>query len=249
MENTVFAGMSDLAVVLKRAERVAVLTGAGISRDSGLRTFREPGTGLWAEYNPEEICTPQAFHRNPGLVWEWHEHQRSLVEQARPNAAHLALAELERYVASVTVITQNFDGLHQEAGSTRVLELHGNIRRVRCSREWTLVDTPGAGSEVPPRCPSCGAFLRHEVVWFGESLPPQVWEEAIDATASCDVFLSIGTSGVVQPAASLPDLAYSAGASVAYVNLDVEPGVYPPVYHICGGASEVLPALLQMAWG
>jgi NAD-dependent deacetylase len=234
---------------LREATRVAVLTGAGISAESGIPTFRDALTGLWARYRPEDLATPEAFARDPRLVWEWYAWRRQLVRRARPNAGHYALARLERLVADVVLVTQNVDGLHQRAGSSRVVELHGNILRATCSREGTVVDRWEDGPDVPPRCPACRAPLRPDVVWFGESLPPDALRAARDAASACNLFLSIGTSNVVEPAASIPWLAASAGAEVLVINTTAEgQRTGPRIHHLLGAAGDVLPALLAAAW-
>src|SRR5690606_23111653 len=186
--------------------------------ESGLPTFREPQTGLWARYRPEELATPEAFARDPELVWRWYEWRRSLVAAAEPNAAHRALVRIEALVPRFTLITQNVDGLHERAGSRGVIELHGRIQRTKCSREGTVVEARDDDGSVPPRCGSCGAALRPDVVWFGESLPAGALERAADAAADCDVLLVIGTSGVVYPAAGLVPIARRAGAAIVVVN-------------------------------
>jgi NAD-dependent deacetylase len=178
-----------------RPERVVVLTGAGVSADSGIPTFRGAG-GLWRDFRPEELATPEAFRRDPALVWEWYEWRRDLIRKALPNAAHEALARLEEAV----VVTQNVDGLHARAGSRDIVELHGNIFRVRCTRERTIRDQRGPFAKMPPHC-ECGALLRPDVVWFGEMLPEDAIARAVGAIQSADLLLVIGTSGVVYPAA------------------------------------------------
>ena len=238
----------ELIIALRNAKYVAVLTGAGISAESGIPTFRDAQVGLWAQYDPEDLATPDAFARDPRLVWEWYAWRRSLVEQAQPNPGHLALAEMERRVPQFTLITQNVDGLHRRAGSKHVLELHGNITRVKCSVEQIFVEDWPATSDVPPRCPQCLAMLRPAVVWFGERLPEQENREAFTAAAECDLFLSIGTSALVQPAASLPRVAQRSGASVAIINPDSAAQRYPGAYSVEGPAGEVLPALLKAVW-
>ncbi|HLU26347.1 MAG TPA: NAD-dependent deacylase [Longimicrobiales bacterium] len=234
---------------LRAAEHVVALTGAGISAESGLPTFREKQTGLWARYRPEELATPEAFARQPDLVWKWYEWRRSLVAAAEPNAGHLALVALERRAPRFTLITQNVDGLHHRAGSRNVVELHGRITRTKCSVEGRIVDTWPETEEVPPRCPSCGAPLRPDVVWFGEPLPEEAFRRAVDAASACDVFLSIGTSGVVFPAASLLPLAARSGATVAVVNTrPQEGGLVPDAYLLLGPAAAMLPALVRAVW-
>jgi NAD-dependent deacetylase len=178
-----------------RPERVVVLTGAGVSADSGIPTFRGAG-GLWRDFRPEELATPEAFRRDPALVWEWYEWRRDLIRKALPNAAHEALARLEEAV----VVTQNVDGLHARAGSRDIVELHGNIFRVRCTREGTIRDRREPFAKMPPHC-ECGALLRPDVVWFGEMLPEDAIARAVGAIQSADLLLVIGTSGVVYPAA------------------------------------------------
>jgi NAD-dependent deacetylase len=236
---------------LRRARHVAVLTGAGVSAESGLPTFRDALTGLWAKHRPEDLATPEAFERNPALVWDWYRMRREAALRAEPNPAHLALARLEDLVPRLTIITQNVDGLHRRAGSRTVVELHGDITRVRCSRESTPADTwvePPAGGE-PPKCDGCGAYLRPDVVWFGETLPEKALHRAWAAVYHCDFFLAVGTSNLVEPAATLPWLAAAQGAMVAVVNTTMDgqrSGI--GIHHLTGAAGEVLPGLLESAW-
>lgn len=170
---------------------MAVLTGAGISAESGVPTFRDAQTGLWERYRPEDLATPEAFARDPELVWSWYAWRRELVGGVEPNAGHRALVDLEVRVPRFTLATQNVDGLHRRAGNRNVLELHGDISRTICSRERVAVDTEGVEGE-PPACPECGAYLRPEVVWFGEALPTEAFERAHEAACESDVFLSVG---------------------------------------------------------
>jgi NAD-dependent deacetylase len=238
----------QLAETLREARRVTVLTGAGVSAESGLPTFREAQTGLWAKYRPEDLATPEAFGRDPRLVWEWYAWRRELVARAAPNAGHRALAALRSRVPELTLITQNVDGLHQQASSANVIELHGNIGRTKCSVENVVIESWPATDAVPPPCPRCGGLLRPDVVWFGERLPELALAEAARAAQECDLFLSVGTSGVVEPAASLPLLAADRGATVIFVNLEVSNAASPPLYTINGPSGQVLPALLDAAW-
>lgn len=238
----------QLIETLRTARRVGVLTGAGISAESGLATFRDRLTGLWERYDLEDLVTTQALQRNPGLVWDWFADMRAKMAQATPNPAHLALAELERRVPHFTLFTQNIDGLHQRAGNQRVFELHGNIFRTKCNRDQTIVAEWLDTGESPPLCPRCGDILRPDVVLFGEMLPMDAWGVAGDETPRCDLFLSIGTSGAVEPAASLPRYALQVGATVVVINLDVQTAVAPKYYTFHARAGELLPALVRAAW-
>lgn len=236
---------SDLIGAFRSARRITALTGAGISAESGVPTFREAQTGLWAKYDPTELATSDAFRRNPKLVWEWYEWRRDLVAKARPNPGHMALARMANHVHNFTLITQNVDGLHQRAGSESVIELHGNIHRAKCVREDTVVETWKNDGQIPPRCPRCGDYLRPDVVWFGEAMPYSEWRAASEAAWRCDLFLCLGTSALVQPAASLPFRALERGAVVIEVNPDDTP-LTPHVTHaLRGKAGEVLPELVD----
>ena len=245
--------MVDAALLesLRRARHIAVLTGAGVSAESGLPTFRDALSGMWARHRPEDLATPEAFERNPGMVWEWYRMRREGALRAEPNPAHHALARLEELVPRVTLITQNVDGLHRRAGSRTVIELHGDITRVRCSLEGVVAEAweePPPGGE-PPRCIGCGSYLRPAVVWFGEALPEKALRRAWAAAYECDLFLAVGTSNLVEPAASLPWLAAAQGAIVAVVNTSMDgqrSGV--GIHHLTGRAGEVLPDLLDAAW-
>ena len=240
---------AELIRFLRSATHLAVLTGAGVSAESGLRTFRDAQTGIWAQYKPEDLATPEAFERNPELVWEFYAARRLKTGEVQPNPGHYALAEMGRRVPHFTLVTQNIDGLHQSAGSKDVIELHGNIRRVRCTdgcglfTEWE--DVP---SQVPT-CPKCGAKLRPDVVWFGERLPPEALEAALQAARTCQAFFSIGTSGLVQPAASLAYMARQRGAVVVEVNAE-ETLLTPSVdYFFQGKSGGILPELVKEVWG
>lgn len=239
---------ADLVERLRSARRVAVLTGAGVSAESGIPTFRDALTGLWANFRAEELATPEAYDRNPELVWRWYRTRRLAVAAAQPNAGHRALVRLAECVP-VTLITQNVDGLHVRAGSREVIELHGNITRVKCSREHIVVEEFADTDELP-FCPRCGAGLRPDVVWFGELLPAGALERAQDAARAADVFLSVGTSNIVEPAASLPWIAARAGATVIVVNLSDEGQRAGPGIHLLRGPSGVvLPELVGALTG
>lgn len=237
-----------LVAALRAARHVAVLTGAGVSAESGLPTFRDAQTGLWARYSPEELASPQAFHRNPALVWSWYAERRRMALAAAPNPGHSALAALEALVPRLTLITQNVDGLHRRAGSSDPIELHGNLTRARCSVDGTVYTSWSEAEEGPPRCPACGARLRPDVVWFGELIPEEALARAWHAATTCDLFLSVGTSGMVEPAASLPRLAYRSGASVAMINLDVTDSAEERLFYHNARSGELLPALVAAAF-
>ncbi len=234
---------------LRKGQRIVALTGAGVSAESGLRTFRDAQNGLWAQYRPEDLASPKAFARNPKLVWDWYAWRREALKGARPNPGHEALAKIEQLVPHFTLITQNVDGLHHLAGSQNVLELHGNIQRVRCSQCAHLAEAWSEDGEDVPRCALCGGMLRPDVVWFGEALPRSALEAAVEAARSCDVFFSIGTSGVVQPAASLPFAAKNRGAVVVEINLEPTPLTAKADFFLQGKSGEILPALVQAVWG
>ena len=235
--------------LLSTATRVAVLTGAGISAESGIPTFRDAMTGLWSQFRPEDLATPEAFAANPKRVWEWYASRRERVAKVAPNAGHRALADLERRIPHFALITQNVDGLHTQAGSRNVIELHGNLMVDRCFAEGRVLTPADELPGTPPRCARCGAPARPGVVWFGEALPPQALDDALAAATSCEVFLSIGTSTLVEPAASLPFAALEAGAAVIEVNPTSTPLSARATIVLTGAAGEVLPRLVGASWG
>ena len=238
----------SLVGAIAAARTVAVLTGAGISAESGVPTFRDAQTGLWAQFDPQKLATPDAFRRNPKLVWDWYAWRRKLVSRAEPNAGHRALAVLEGRVSDFVLITQNVDGLHRRAGSRNVVELHGNIGRVKCSRENTVVEHWTEISDEVPRCAGCGALLRPDVVWFEENLPADALRAAEDAARRCQIMLVVGTSAEVYPAAALPDYAKSAGATIVEINPNPTPLSDATDYVLRAPAAVVLPALVAAAW-
>lgn len=233
---------------IREADHIVMLTGAGVSKESGIPTFREAQTGLWAQYDPMELATPQAFGRNPQLVWEWYTWRRSLVAAAEPNPGHFAIVQIAALAPSFSLITQNVDGLHQRAGSRSVIELHGSIQRTKCAHEDNVVETWTEDGSTPPHCPRCGGLLRPDVVWFGETLPEKAIEDAWNATESADVFISVGTSGLVEPAASLPRIALSRDAVVAEINTMPTPLTIDAHYAIQGASGEILPDLVAQVW-
>jgi NAD-dependent deacetylase len=227
---------------------VAVLSGAGISAASGIPTFRSAPGSLWSKYRPEQLATPQAFAADPELVWRWYDWRRGLIARAAPNAAHLALAAMERQ-APVTLITQNVDGYHQRAGSTHVLEYHGSIWTVRCTA--CARETRDERVPIPclPRCGACGGLLRPGVVWFGETIDPAVMLEAEQAASECDLFLVIGTAGVVYPAAGLVAVAREADALVVEFNCERSAVSQLVDIFIAGSAAETVPQLVPTRTG
>jgi NAD-dependent deacetylase len=239
---------AELAEVLRQARRVTVLTGAGISAESGIPTFRDALTGLWANFRPEDLATPDAFRRNPELVWNWYHTRRQRLREVQPNPGHYALVELARRIPDFALITQNVDGLHALAGSREVIELHGNLTRIKCFAAGHPV-SDFLDSDFLPLCARCGSPLRPDVVWFGESLPAEALVRAQAAARSCEVFLTVGTSNLVEPAASLPWVAAAAGASVIVVNPSKEgQRTGQGIQQLVGPAGVVLPALLRAAW-
>jgi len=248
--SAVYPGMipSELAELCREVQYITVLTGAGISQESGLRTFRDAQDGLWAQYKPEDMATREAFLRNPKLVWDWYKMRRERGHSVQPNPGHYALAEMQKRLPGFTLITQNVDGLHQKAGSTEVVELHGNIQRVKCftcgqqAKEWE-----DQRVEVP-LCATCGGFLRPDVVWFGEQLSQTMLNRAIQAARNCDAFFSIGTSGLVQPAASLAFSAKRQGATIIEINPEDTPLTPKADFSLKGKAGELLPQLIKAIW-
>jgi NAD-dependent deacetylase len=235
----------ELLQRLAAAKSVTVLTGAGVSAESGVPTFRDAQTGLWAKFSPEELATPRAFQRNPRLVWEWYDWRRKLVAGAKPNPAHLALVEMQNLFLRFHLITQNMDGLHQRAGSRDVIELHGNIMRTKCSEQGTIVSSWKDTGDVLPKCPACGGLLRPDVVWFEEPMPEPEMRQAMTASTHCDVFFSIGTSAVVYPAAALPSEALQSGATVMEINPQPTPFTAQAHFALAGAAGVVLPEFVM----
>ena len=237
------SALSHIREQIEKARSITVLTGAGISADSGVPTFRGKD-GLWNNYRPEELASPDAFHRDPELVWQWYNWRRELIVQIQPNPAHSALVRLEERLSKFWLITQNVDGLHALAGTRHLSEIHGNIWKVRCTgcervEENRLVPLP-----YPPKCPSCGHLLRPHIVWFGESLNPTDLRQCYTALQTCDVLLIIGTSGQVYPAASFGSVAKDHRAFVAELNLDPTPHSDLVDISVHGRAKDLVPELL-----
>ena len=234
----------EVLEALGNARHVLVLTGSGVSAESGVPTFREAQTGLWENFDPHQLATPEAFLQDPALVWRWYRWRRELVAKASPNPGHFALATLESLVPELTLVTQNVDGLHQRAGSAAVTEYHGNLFETRCFSG----PCPQSGAEPAdeiPTCPLCGGLLRPGVVWFGEAIPAAAMLTAQQAAEDCDVFLSIGTSSLVWPAAGLGESARNAGATVVEINLDTTPMSSRSHHVLQGKSGELLPELVN----
>lgn len=247
----------QLITALRAARHVVVLTGAGVSAESGIPTFRDAMTGLWERFDAEELATLKAYKQDRELVWGWYEWRRAKVMKAQPNPAHRAIAELERRLPKLTLVTQNVDDLHERAGSRDVIHLHGSLHQPRClacARPYAfppgIPDEPEGGRRLsPPRCGHCGGPIRPGVVWFGETLPEESWQRAKNAAEQCDLLFSIGTSSLVQPAASLPHLAASKGAVVVQVNPQGTELDRVARYNITGAAGVVMPEIVTELGG
>jgi len=234
---------------LSSAQNIVAFTGAGISAESGVPTFRGP-EGIWSKFKPEELANMEAFMRNPELVWEWYMHRKKIIAGVQPNAGHKALAAMELHFASFVIITQNIDNLHRRAGSTRIYELHGNIERnycMRCRRIYSDIDM--LGKMKVPECGKCGGLIRPDVVWFGEMLPQDQWAGAVKAAESAEVFFSIGTSGEVYPAASLPSLAKHHGAFLVEINPNPTTIASYADEFLMGPSGTVLPLICEKLAG
>lgn len=252
--------LTQAAALLGRARRIVVFTGAGMSAESGVPTFRDDLTGLWARYDAQRLATPEAFDADPDLVWGWYEWRRARVRRAAPNPGHLAVTAIQARIPGSVVITQNVDDLHERAGSRAVVHLHGSLFAPRCvgaaGHPAAFADStgqepadPGEGRRIPPpQCTRCGALLRPGVVWFGEHLPETALTAAVDAAAGCDVLLSVGTSAVVYPAAEIPRIAARGGAAVIQVN--PQPTALDRIctVNLRGSAAQILPELVTAAW-
>ena len=227
---------------IQNSEKTVVLTGAGISAESGVPTFRGE-EGLWRNFRAEELATPSAFQRDPKLVWEWYDWRRNLIKPLHPNTGHKVIALIEKKKPDFKLITQNVDGLHRKAGSKECVELHGNIWKTRCTKEGKVTENLESPlKKIPPTC-ECGAMLRPHIVWFGESLPSDAIQSSYQAVENCDLMLVVGTSAVVQPAALLPGIAKNSGAFVIEVNAEETPVSSLADDSYIGKAGEILPLL------
>ena len=233
---------------LKGKQRVVVFTGAGVSAESGIPTFRDELDGIWSQFSVYDVASVLGFTYDPKLVWEWHAQLRKTILEAEPNRAHQSIALMETLVPEFTLITQNIDGLHQRAGSTNVIELHGNIHRTRCFDEDVIIDKWTDTNEVPPRCPNCGGPLRPDVVWLGEALAEDSYSRAKEAVRNCTLLFSIGTSSLVYPAAVFPFEAADRGATVVQINPNPTELDQATPYTLRGKAGEWMPTIVNAAW-
>lgn len=244
---------TELIEKIRKAQHLVVVTGAGVSAESGIPTFRDALTGLWKNYVAEELASANGFLKSPALVWGWYEWRRNMVLQAKPNAAHEAIAKLVTKVPKLTLVTQNVDDLHERAGSVDVLHLHGSLHAPRCfacARPHKFVkDSISELNEEkriePPRCSHCGGKIRPGVVWFGENLPEKIFQQAEAAAGHCDVMLVVGTSGLVYPAANIPLIAIRKQVATVQINptsTDFDSFI---TYNLMGKAGEILPAILE----
>jgi NAD-dependent protein deacetylase/lipoamidase len=248
--------VKPILTALREARHVVVFTGAGVSAESGLATFRDALTGLWSRFDPTRLATAEAFEANPELVWGWYEWRRLRVAKAEPNAAHVAIAALEAKVPKATVVTQNVDDLHERAGTRAPIRLHGSLFAPRCfvchSAYGALADPPADFEDgrplSPPRCPACSGPIRPGVVWFGEALPEEAMRRAFEAARDCDLLLTVGTSGAVYPAADIPREARRNGATIVEVNPNPTDLDDIADFRLRGPAAEILPRLLSDAF-
>ncbi|MEW6412512.1 MAG: NAD-dependent deacylase [Candidatus Zixiibacteriota bacterium] len=237
--------VEEIVDVMVNCRSCVVLTGAGISAESGVPTFRGQ-EGLWKKFRPEELATMDAFIANPKIVWEWYNWRRQLMAKVTPNAGHLAITEMESWCESFTLVTQNVDNLHRTAGTQDILELHGNIQRnkcVDCNEPFDPVVE--INPDKIPKCKLCGGRIRPDVVWFGELLNPQIIDRAFRVSQEADIFFSVGTSAIVHPAASLPPTAKRDGATLVEVNTEETPISFLADFQIREKSGEFLPRLVQ----
>ncbi len=236
---------SQAARLLSKASQIIAFTGSGISAESGIPTFRGKD-GLWKKFRAQDLATPSAFAENPKLVWEWYDWRRGIIAEKEPNPGHKTLAQWEGLFSSLHVITQNIDGLHQKAGSKKIIELHGDIWKLRCTKEGTVIeDHTTPLKELPPKCAECGALARPHVVWFGEALDRNLLEKAVQLSSEADLMFVIGTSALVYPAASIPFTAMDSGAKIIEINPESTPLTPHADISIRGKAGDILPKISQ----
>jgi NAD-dependent deacetylase len=237
-------GLEIAARILAEAGPLVVSTGAGISKESGIPTFRDAPNALWEKYEPERLASPEGFRQDPPLVWRWYVDRREMIGKAKPNPGHYAIAELEDHFDQFLLVTQNIDDLHRKAGSRNLVEVHGNIFRYKCFDAGHPIETLPKTKEIPPKC-ECGSLIRPDVVWFGEMLPEDAVMRAYAATESCAVMLVVGTSGIVYPVAGFPGVAKRAGAKVIEVNPETTAITHDTDISLRGPSGDVLPQLLK----
>lgn len=244
--------IEKVARLIATARQIAILTGAGVSQESGVPTFRDALDGLWAQYDPQQLATPQAFLQDPALVWDWYQFRRGLVRDAKPNGGHLALAQIEQRKPNTWIITQNVDDLHEQAGSQNIIHLHGNIAQSKCFKDCqgmpTVIDVnalPDADAS-PPECPHCGANVRPDIVWFGEPLPSDAMVSAFNLMYQSDLVIVVGTSGLVSPASDLPYHAKRNGATIIEVNPDQTALSHLADHKLEAPSGAVLPLVMEM---
>jgi len=233
------------AEFLAAARKIVVLTGAGVSKESGIPTFRDAQTGLWAQYDPQKLATAEGFLRDPSLVWRWYDFRRKMIRDIKPNAGHFALAEMERMFSQFKLLTQNIDGLHRAAGSTQLIELHGSIDRFKCFDRGHSAQDVLFELEEPPLC-ECGSLIRPDIVWFGEALDGHSLQESFRLSESADVFIVVGTSALVYPAASFPLVASDHGAKVIECNMEETPIAEVADVFLEGPSGNTLPNLVAL---
>jgi NAD-dependent deacetylase len=238
---------TELVEALRAARRVLFFTGAGVSAESGLPTFRDAQTGLWANYKPQDLATPEAFVRDPETVWRWYQWRRRVHADVAPNPAHHAIAAFEARLPETVLVTQNVDRLHELAGSAAPIHLHGSVFLNKCAQCGTAMPEVPNDLETPPRCTVCGGLCRPDVVWFGEGLPDGPWQAALAAAEQAELVFSVGTSATVHPAARIPLIAREAGALVVQINPEPTP-LDRIALNLRGPAGVVLPELVEAVW-
>ena len=237
--------IKEAKAIIDNASSITVLTGAGISAESGIPTFRGED-GLWRKFRSEELATQEAFQRDPKLVWEWYDWRRGLVKEAMPNPGHYALVNLENEKTNFTLVTQNIDGLHQLTGNRNIIEMHGNLWQIRCTSCGVVEENHDVPlKEIHPKCKNCDALGRPNVVWFGEMIPMSIIDNILIAIDKCQVMLIVGTSGLVEPAASMGLIAKHTGKTVIEVNLETTPNSSLYDISILGKSGEILPILCK----
>ena len=241
--NDLDALIQKAAQTLHAAKSVVVSTGAGMSKESGIPTFRDAPNALWENYDPQELASPGGFLKDPQLVWEWYQARQSMIAEANPNPGHIAITEMTELFEQFKLITQNIDNLHWRAGSADVIEIHGNIFKYKCFENEHPIEELPEGDAIPPRC-SCGSMIRPDVVWFGEQLPEDRIARCYQALHTCDVILVVGTSGMVVPAAYFPAIAKQEGAQVIEINPEMSQITREADIFLQGPAGEVLPKVV-----